>query len=407
MTQGNRLRSGALRAMLGAGTALSAVAFAAIPAAHALTAPTPVTIDTGTFLGKLSLSGGADGYGYALTGVGNSGDGYGLLGTGKSAGVNFLNGLIQLQKTDGLVQFTLLAGANNSWVLGYKPGGTSVQTFQTGPFRAAYITIAPTASFNISAGHVNSLEGYESGVDWQNTSMLTTDIFEVQNSNSMGVSASYTLGPVAATVTFGDGFDTEVWNFLQASATYTINDNNNVTGYFATNLGHTGPNAHFYGSATTPYTSSFVGSGPGSASPFVNSTMFGAYYSYTIGNLNVVPEVQYVYAKENSQVGLPAFSSNFGAALFASYQFGKSPYSIGSWVQYFTSNGPDAWFLNSRSAGFGISIAPTWQKNHLFVRGDIGWLHLTSIGTPGSAGYGTSANGRDQADFLLEAGVLF
>lgn len=407
MTKDNRLRSGLIRAALGASTALSALTFAAIPAAHALTAPTPVTIDTGTFLGKLTLSGGMDGYAYALTGVGNSGDGYGLLGTGKSAGVEFQNGLIQLQKTDGLVQFTLLAGGNSSWVLGSKPGGTSVQTFETGPFRAAYITIAPTASFSISAGHLASLEGYESGVDWQNTSMLTTDIFSVENSNSMGVSATYTIGPVAATVTFGDGFDTQVWNFLQASATYTINDSNNLTGYFATNLGHTGPNAHIYGSATTAYTSSFVGSGPLSSSPFVNSTMFGAYYSYTIGNLNVVPEVQYVYAKQNSQVGLTKFSSNFAAAVFASYQFGKSPFSLGGWVQYFTSNGPDNWFLNPRAQGFGVSIAPTWQKDHLFVRGDIGWLHLTSLGSPGSAGYGTSATGRDQADFLLEAGVLF
>ena len=406
MTKDNRLRSGLIRAALGASTALSALAFAAIPAAYALTAPTPVTFDTGTFLGKLTLSGGMDGYAYALTGAGNSGDGYGLLGTGKSAGVEFQNGLIQLQKTDGLVQFTLLAGGNSSWVLGSKPGGTSVQTFETGPFRAAYITIAPTPSFSISAGHVASLEGYESGVDWQNTSMLTTDIFSVQNSNSMGVSATYTMGPVAATVTFGDGFDTQVWNFLQASATYTINDSNNVTGYFATNLGHTGPNAHIYGSATTAYTSSFVGSGPLSASPFVNSTMFGAYYSYTIGNLNIVPEVQYVYAKQNSQVGLTGFSSNFGAALFASYQFGKSPYSLGAWVQYFASNGADNWFLAPGAKGFGISIAPTWQKNHLFVRGDIGWIHLTDRGET-AAGYGTSGTGTNQADFVLEAGLLF
>ncbi|MGC8475704.1 MAG: outer membrane beta-barrel protein [Acetobacteraceae bacterium] len=402
MLQGNRLRSGLLRTALAAGTAL-----AAAPAAHALTAPAPITFEAGSLLGKLTLSGGMDGYGYALTGAGNSGDAYGLLGTGKSAGFEFQNGLIQLQKTSGLVQFTLLAGGNASWTLGTKPGGTSVQTFSTGPFRAAYITIAPNSSFSLSAGQVGSVEGFESGVDWQNPSMLTTDIFYVENSNSVGVSASYTLGPVAATLTFGDGFDTNVWNFLQGSVAVTFNSNNVLTGYFGTNLGHTGPNAHSYGSSTTSWTNSFVGSGPLSGAPFVNSTMFGAYYSYTLGNLNVVPEVQYVYAKQDARVGLPKFSSNFGAAVFASYQFGKSPYSLGGWVQYFTSNGPDNWFLNPGARGFGISIAPTWQQDHLFMRADLGWLHLTNLGAAGAAGYGTTGVGRNQADFILEAGVLF
>ncbi len=405
MTQGTRLRSGWLRALLGAGTALSAVALLAVPAAHALTPPTPVTFDGGP-LGKLQLSGGADAYVYALTGAGDS-TSYGLLGTSKSAGFEFQNALIQLQKADGLVQFTIQAGANTSWVLGSKPGGTSVQTFATGPVRAAYITIAPTANFNISAGHIASLEGYESGVDWLNTNMLTTDIFEVENSQSTGVTASYTVGPIAATVTFGDGFDTQQWNFLQASVTATFDPNNNLTVFGATNLGTTGAGAHFYGSATTPYSQSYVGSGPFSAAPFVNSTMVGAYYSYTLGNLNLVPEVQYVYAKPNASVGLPSFSSNLGVALFGSYQFGKSPYSLGAWVQYFTSNGPDNWFLNPGAQGFGLSISPTWQKDHLFVRGDVGVIHLTTIGTPGSSGYGSGMTGRNQADFLVEAGVLF
>ncbi len=405
MTQGTRLRSGWLRALLGAGTALSAVALLAVPAAHALTPPTPVTFDGGP-LGKLQLSGGADAYVYALTGAGDS-TGYGLLGTSKSAGFEFQNALIQLQKADGLVQFTIQAGANTSWVLGSKPGGTSVQTFATGPVRAAYITIAPTASFNISAGHIASLEGYELGVDWLNANMLTTDIFEVENSQSTGVTASYTVGPIAATVTFGDGFDTQQWNFLQASVTATFDPNNNLTVFGATNLGTTGAGAHFYGSATTPYSQSYVGSGPLSAAPFVNSTMIGAYYSYTLGNLNLVPEVQYVYAKPNASVGLSSFSSNLGVALFGSYQFGKSPYSLGAWVQYFTSNGPDNWFLNPGAQGFGLSISPTWQKDHLFLRGDVGLIHLTNLGTPGSSGYGSSMTGRNQADFLLEAGVLF
>lgn len=411
MTQGTRLRSGWQRALLGMGISLSTASLWAIPAAHALTPPTPITFDGGP-LGKLTLSGGADGYAYALTGAGSESSA-GLLNTDRSDGFEFLNGLIQLQKTDGLVQFTVQAGSTGSLVLGTKPGPTSVQTWATGPLRAIYLTLAPTSNFNISAGHVASLEGYESSVDWLNSNMLTTDIFEVQNSQSTGVTATYTAGPVTGTFVFGDGFDTQVWNYLQLAATYTINDNNALTLYGSTNLGRTGLNARFYGNANLAYNSSFNTVGLQGVANFVNSSVVGAYYSYTIGNLNLVPEVQYVWARQDDSLvtagsaAMTGYSSNFGAALFANYQFGKSPYSLGAWVQYFTSNGPDNWFLNPGAQGFGLSISPTWQKNHLFLRGDVGLIHLTTIGTPGSSGYGSGMTGRNQADFLLETGVLF
>ena len=89
MLQGNRLRSGALRGLLVAGTAL-----AAAPAAHAFNPPSPIKIDGGP-LGQLLLSGGADGYVYGLTGAGSSSS-PGLLGTDKSGGAEFMNGLVEL-----------------------------------------------------------------------------------------------------------------------------------------------------------------------------------------------------------------------------------------------------------------------------------------------------------------------
>lgn len=400
MLQGNRLRSGLLRTALVAGTAL-----AAAPAAHAFNPPSPMKIDGGP-LGQLLLSGGADGYAYGLTGAGSSSS-PGLLGTDKSGGVEFMNGLVELQKSDGIIQGTIEAGSTNNFVMGYAPHATSVTTFATGPLYAAYLTLVPNSYISISAGHLGSLEGYESGIDWNNFNVLTTDIFEVENSQSTGVQVTGTLGPVSATVLFGDGFDTQQWSYMQASATYTINSNNAATLFGSTNIATIGAGAHFYGSATTPYNSSFVGSGPGSAAPFVNSSMIGGYYSWTMGNLNVVPEFQYTWATKTPSVGLAKFSSNLGLAVFANYQFGKSPWSLGGWVQYFNSNGPDAWFLNAGSQGVGFSIAPTWQGKYLFVRGDIGFIHLSKVGVPGSAAYTASGNERNQATFLVETGVLF
>jgi hypothetical protein len=80
--------------------------------------------------------------------------------------------------------------------------------------------------------------------------------------------------------------------------------------------------------------------------------------------------------------------------LFVDYRFGESPFSLGGWLEYFTSNGYEAWFLNPGSQGYGFVIGPTWSpewaKKHLFVRADLGLLHLTRLGIPGSVGYGGS-----------------
>ena len=406
MNRGIKLKSGALRAALGFGTALSFASLAIVPAAYAMDPPLPIKIDGGP-LGELQLSGGADGLFWASTGAGSS-TSYGLLGTSKSAGVEFMNGLIGLQKSDGLVQGNIIVGATNNVTLGFAPGSPSITTYATGPVFAAYITLAPSEHFSISAGRLPSLEGYELNVDWNNSNILTTAIFAVQNLQSTGVSATVTYGPVSASITFGDGFDTQVWNYVQMLGTYTFNDNNALSLYGSTNLGTTGAGAHFYGSASTPFNDSYVGYGPSSAAPFVNSSVVGGYYSFSSGNLTVVPEVQYVWAGKTPSVGLTELSGSFAAAVFANYKFGKSPWSLGGWVEYFSSNGPNNWFLNPGAKGFGLSVTPTWRGKYLFVRGNAGFLHLTQVSNTGvPSGYGADLKGRNQAIFLAETGVLF
>jgi hypothetical protein len=386
------------------------VAAIAPATAHAADLPSPITFEAFTAgpLGTLELSGGADAYGYALTGAGSDTN-KGLLGTSTSVGVQFMNGLVELQKPDGLLRFTVQVGAVNSLTLGTKPGPPSIQTWSTGPVRTAYVTLAPTENFTISAGQIGSVEGFESGIDWENYNLFTTAIFFVENSQSVGVKATYKLGSLTGTIIFGDGFDTNVWNYLQLKADYTINDNNSTTLYGATNLGSTGLGARFYGSATTPYNQTTVASA--GVANLVNSSMVGGYYTFTAGNLSLVPEVQYVWSSKNASVGLTDYSSHFGAALFANYKFGDSPFSLGGWAQYFSSNGSAFWFLNPGAQGFGMAIGPTWTpawaNKHLFVRGDAGVIHLTNVGAPGSIAFGSGGRERNQATFVLEVGALF
>jgi hypothetical protein len=209
------------RQLLGLGL-VAASSILALNSAHALSGPSAITIDGGPF-GSLAVSGGVDGYGYGLTGTSDNS----VVGNGLNNGAEVGSALIELQKTSGEFQFTIEVGANGGApTLGAQhPGQTSITNFSTGPLYAGYLTVAPASvpGLTFSAGQIGSLEGWESGVDWNNANQLTTDIFYVQNSQNRGVEVAYTTGPISATVSFGDGFDTGVFNFVQALATYTIN----------------------------------------------------------------------------------------------------------------------------------------------------------------------------------------
>ncbi len=371
------------RQLLGLGF-VAASSLLAIHAAQAMNGPAAIQIDGGP-LGALQLSGGVDGYGYYL---GNTASGQ------LDHGANVANALVELQKSSGVLQFTIEVGSNGGAVTLGAPGftnnrlnQTSISTFTTGPLYAGYITIAPTDSpVTISAGQIGSLEGYESGIDWNNSVQLTTDLFYVENSQARGVQLNYSQGPISASVQFGDGFDTGVFNFMQALVSYTINSTNSVSIFGAANLGKTG--------------------GANGAN-LVNSDMIGGYYSYTQGNLNIVPEVQYVYAKPSQSLGLAKGSSNFGAAVFANYAYGTSPYSLGGWVEYENSNGKDLWFVGPGSEAVGAAVAPTWQYKDLFARVNGGALYLLNNKQFSTGAYGTNRTSKIEYMATLEAGLLF
>jgi hypothetical protein len=407
------------RQLLGLGLVAASSLFA-FHAANALTGPTSIQIDGGP-LGPLQLSGGVDGYGYQLAPV-PGGD----LTNGAEVG----SALIELQKTGSELGFTIEVGSNGgTTALGTNPGPTSINTFSTGALYAGYVTFSPpmVSGLTLSAGQIGSLEGWESGVDWNNANQLTTEIFYVQNSQSRGVEAAYSAGPFAATVAFGDGYDNGVFNYLQFLLTDTINSTNSASLYGGVNLGTTGP-----------YTTSYGGDSP----IYANSSLYGAFYSYTLGNLNLVPEIQFQYTKAIAKIGLSKPATNGGAAVFADYSFGTSPYSVGAWVEYWDShtaastysqytyddedytyyseNSPNNFnaFIGPNSEGIGLSVSPTWQYKDLFARADVGALYLlhnsdantfnANPNTPGAKyGYGSSFDGRFFFTGTLEAGLLF
>jgi Putative beta-barrel porin-2, OmpL-like. bbp2 len=385
------------RQLMGLGF-VAASSLLALQSAHAMTGPTAITIDGGP-VGSLSLSGGVDGYGYYFNNAPASTPAPG------NTGIFVGNALVELQKSSGVLQFTIEVGSTGGTVvLGTRPAQTTVNFYRTGPLYLGYVTIAPPNSpVTVSAGHVPSLEGYEATPDWSNPSQLATSLFFVQNSSSTGVMVAGTEGPVTATVVFGDGWDTGVWNTVQALVSYTINSSNVLNVYGTANLGRTGPGAFLYGCGGKG--ADICSAGTGNA--YLNSDMIGAYYSFTAGNLNLVPEVQYVSAKTDYLAGIPKTVANFGAALFSTYSFANTPYSIGGWVEYENSQGNYNWFVGPESEAMGAAISPTWQYKDLFARANAGAIYLLNNKAFSTASYGNDGTAKVQFTGTLEAGLLF
>ncbi len=392
---------------LAGATVLAALCMAA--PARAMNGPALIQLDGGP-LGDLQISGGMDGYGYYLSGTnrgGYPGSAY-LTGTPfptKSNGAEAGTLLFQVQKSDGIVQFNIEFGNTNTIILGAPPTQLTFKTFPTGALYVGSVTIAPPNSpVTISAGHMVSLEGYESAQDWANGSLLNSALFAIENNNSRGIEAVYSQGPLTATLFYGDGWDSGVFNFLQALAVYTFNPSNVLSVYYGGNLGRTGLNTFAYGGSTTG----------AYGTELVNSQMIGAFYSYTNGNLNLVPEVQFAYAKADAKANIAKPTSNFGVALFGNYTFGTSPYSVGGWVAFDSSHNSAAdnqlvWFVGPDAEVIEAAISPTWQYKDLFVRANAGYLYLLNNkdATGVRFGYGNNNNGRGNFVGALEAGVLF
>jgi Putative beta-barrel porin-2, OmpL-like. bbp2 len=127
--------------------------------------------------------------------------------------------------------------------------------------------------------------------------------------------------------------------------------------------------------------------------------------------------VQYQYAKQDAKINIFKPTSNFGAAVFADYTFGTSPYSIGGWVEYFDSHasasdqaaGSGDWFIAPDAEAIGAAVSPTWQYKDLFARANAGYLYLlhNEDADGDTSGFGSNGTNRGQFIGTLEAGLLF
>src|SRR5262249_42525683 len=106
------------------------------------------------------------------------------------------NGQIEVQKTDGLVQFYVQAGAYALPSVGTAyVKGTDLPDLTYKWVPVAYLKLQPTANFSILAGKLPTLIGAESTFTFQNMNIARGLLWNQEPAISRGVQANYTTGP--------------------------------------------------------------------------------------------------------------------------------------------------------------------------------------------------------------------
>jgi hypothetical protein len=215
-------------------TANAQEAPAAMPAAMPMPMPLPVPAMSGPLNGNpkpTSFDAGPIGNVY-VTGVASGMFQYqdAIFPGDKESQVDLTNGQVFISKTDGLLQFFVQVGIYSLPDLGLPylrannvPGAT------WGAMPQAFIKIAPSDSFSILAGKLPTLIGAEYTFSFENMNIQRGLLWNQENAVNRGVQVNYTVGPIALSASWNDGFYSNQFSWLWGSVAWTIDGSNAIS----------------------------------------------------------------------------------------------------------------------------------------------------------------------------------
>ena len=338
----------------------------------------PFSIDTGP-LGKIYFSG-------QLTGIGSWEDnpGFGDSSRGKA---EISNAQIEIQKTDGAVQFYVQAGYYNFPSLGAPFVSTqrlTDSTFKIVP--VAFLKWQATPEVSIQVGKLPTLIGAEYTFTFQNLNIARGLLWNQEPAISTGVQMNYAKGPLTISASLNDGYYSSHWTTLSGLVSYVISPKDTVA--FAAS-----------GNTSEVNVSRFV-------TPIAqnNGTIWNVLWTHTEGKWVINPYLQYTTTPKITKFGLTSSASTFGGAVLAKYQVNDT-FNVAGRAEYISSSGSDVSLLyGTKSDAWSLTLTPTWQLKTFFVRGEVSYTKIES-GTLGSM-FGPNGDKDDQFRGMIELGVL-
>lgn len=298
------------------------------------------------------------------------------------------NGQVFIQKTDGWFQFYLQAGIYNIPALGtpFLASDKTVSNFW-GPVPVAFVKLQPAKNTSIEIGSLPTLIGAEYTFTFENMNINRGLLWNQETAVSRGIQLNQTIGKLAASVSWNDGFYSGRYSWLSGSLTYT-NGPHAIAFVAAGNLGQT-----HYQTLATPVQN--------------NGGIYNVIYTYSKGSWIVQPYFQYTSVPTNASIGIAEGASTTGGAILVNHTF-KHGFSLPVRWEYISSSGSAAavnLMYGPGSAGTSITVTPTFQAGGFFVRGDFGYVHASNT-TPGAV-FGPAGLDNNQTRAVAEFGYVF
>jgi len=365
-------------------------------AAGSLTAnPNPITFEAGP-LGPVLVSGVVSGLGLWQNNK---------FPDQQHSQASLSNGQVFFQKNDGLFQYFVQVGAYTLPALGtpyFSTGKTTGDFF--GPVPVAFAKIAPTDEFSIMAGKLPTLIGAEYTFTFENMNIERGLLWNQENAVNRGVQVNYTLGPLASSVSWNDGFYSNRYTWLWGSAAYTLDKENTFSIVAGGNFSQTAKTT-----TTTPFFQT-------TATPLFqnNERIFNVIYTYNSAPWAITPYFQHTYVPTQPSIGALTAAMTFGGAILANYSFGEdsplSGVSLPLRVEYIASTGSAAHgapnlLYGPGSNAWSITFTPTYQYKIFFARAEFSHVGTSST-TPGLV-FGPNGTNTTQTRAVFEVGVLF
>src|SRR5215471_4680195 len=357
--------------------------------------PNPLTLDLGPYASKVYVTGAVTGFAYAqdqATKVSLFDD--------NPTGFDLSNAQVFVQKTDGLFQFFIQAGAYSVPNLGFPFLKSSVAMNQLwGVVPQAYVKIAFADNFSIQAGKLPTLIGDEYTFTFENMNILRGLLWDEEPAVSRGVQVNYSVGPVSLSASWNDGYYSDRYNWISGLVAWTINMQNTLAFAAGGNIGSSGPQYNF----RTPFLQN-------------NSSIFNVIFTHTMGPLVISPYFQYQHVSKDLNLGIPEGGSAYGGALLASYSFDDN-WKLAGRVEYITTSGDSINLLyGPKSSAWSFTLTPTFQYHQFFSRAEFayvgasGIIHATDDGEGGffpGTGIGPIGDATSQIRGMFETGILF
>jgi hypothetical protein len=309
--------------------------------------------------------------------------------------IDVSNAMAIIQKADGLIQYYVQVGGYSFPIVGNPYiNMTKAVDRLFGVLPEAYLKIAPTDSFSIEAGNLPTLFGAEYTFTFENMNIERGLLWNQENITNRGLQLNYTYGPLAASVSWNNGFYSHSYTWVDGSLAWTINPQNTLS-----IVG--GGNAGF--AASTNF-----------ATPLLNNNgqIYNAIYTYNAAPIVITPWFQETNIPFNPEIGVRKSTQTLSGAILASYAI-TDKISVAGRAEYIDTTGnensPPGSAANLLygvgSDAFSLTLTPTFQWNQFFFRGEVSYVQANSY-TSGDV-FGKEGKNNSQVRGLIETGVIF